>query len=203
MAREKFYSMYAKAKDVNGVEHTVTVVGKLEQYKVSDEEIEEFPTVNDYGKEGQGFIVTPFKRTVRRLRLAYSICHPNDEFNEEVGTEIAKKRIEHDDFIGELYSPNCTMLNDDQCQLSVFGELNYIVKNIDKYLPLDEEDEVENYEGFDDEGEGTDYVGEPYEEPHAFTEGTTQDFDDMVADIENTRGDRPYAPNIDDLPDLV
>ena len=65
--------------------------------------------------------------------MGYAICHPDDEFNEEIGINLAKRRIETDP-IGTIESYNVTMLNDDQNEMMVLIELAHIIKNIDKYI---------------------------------------------------------------------
>lgn len=136
--KTKIYSMYGKAVDANGAEHIVTVVGQFEQTKEYTENVEPLCWVDDNNKPRSGVMVYPIRKLKRTLKLGYSICHPNDTFNKEEGIRIAQSRIKHGNYIGEVSSNNCTMLNDDSNNMLVFSELNYITKNIDKYLPIED-----------------------------------------------------------------
>lgn len=132
--KTKYFSMYANAVDAEGNNHVVTVVGELTIKGEKTSVTYDAPIELENGKTVSGNITIPFKKNTRTLKLGYSICHPNDEFSVEYGQHIATRRIKNGNYIGELTTTNVTMLNDDQCELNVFGELNYIVKNIDKYI---------------------------------------------------------------------
>ena len=128
--KEKFYHISGKAVDSNGVTHYVTVVGK--RVRETEHSIDETPVYNESGSE-QGVLMFKVKNKIRRFSMGYAICHPDDEFNEEVGIRLAKRRIEYDP-IGTVESYNVTMLNDDQNEMMVLTELAHIIKNIDKYI---------------------------------------------------------------------
>ena len=129
----KIYSMYGTAVDKNGQSHVVTVVGeyttkKEVELKTSDVNVE---VTED--KFVQGIITLPRKQMVRTLRYAYSICNPEDEFNEQEGVRLATKRIKNNP-LGELTTKYVTSLCKDQIELILFGELKYIIENIDKFI---------------------------------------------------------------------
>lgn len=72
------------------------------------------------------------------LTLAKAICHPHDEFNEEMGIKLAMKRIKKGDDIGKLSTEDYTMLTPDHCQMIVDHKADYIASNIEHYLPKEE-----------------------------------------------------------------
>ena len=121
----KVYSLWGKAVDSNGETHYVTVVGlynKETRYENTMEDIDNDVT-----------LLTHDKYKVRTLKLGASICHPSDEFNEEVGISIAKSRAKRTP-IGTVESRNITMLNADACTALVFTELRHIINHIDDYI---------------------------------------------------------------------
>lgn len=133
---KKIFSMYADAIDKNGEKHIVTVVGK---YVKKNEfiSVAEQKTIN--GKDG--LFVREEKKRVRKLILAYSICHPTDTFNEEEGIRVALRRMrEHP--IGTLTTEDKTMLCKDMCNILVFNELKHIINHIDNYI-VNKEGETE------------------------------------------------------------
>ena len=78
-------------------------------------------------------ITYPTKIKVRTLTYAVSICHPDDVYDEEIGIEIAKKRI-NEKPMGQLSTTLVTTLCEDQIKLILFGELNYVIDNIDGFI---------------------------------------------------------------------
>lgn len=134
MGQPKYYSLWGKAIASDGSEHYVTVVGKCSQEKETITVPTETSVTDDKGREHNATLLVNVKRRYRKLTLARAICHPSDEFNFEKGVEMCKKRIEQGIIIGEQESENITMLNDDQCEILVFCEVNHIIKNIDKYI---------------------------------------------------------------------
>ena len=130
---KKFYSMHGTAKDANGQPHVVTIVGMFESTKetlVKNEDVivDVSPTKNVEGK-----LTYEVKKPIRKLTYAYSICHPEDKFNEQTGIDIAKTRI-HSNPMGQLITPYVTCLCKDQIELILFGELKFILDNIDRFL---------------------------------------------------------------------
>lgn len=134
MAKEKFYSLWGKATDKNGQDHYVTVVGKFTQSKVTETIPTSMTVIDERRKQHEGLLITDYKKKVRSFTMAKAICDPRDTFSFEEGQRIAKKRIEEGEVIGTQTSEDITMLNDDQCQLLVFGEVNHIIQHIDEYI---------------------------------------------------------------------
>lgn len=143
--KTKYFSMYGNAVDKNGLTHVVTILGELTKTSEVNTHIEETKLVCEDGTPTNkvATVITPYRQLKRTLKLSFSICNPEDTFNEEVGKTVAKRRIKHGDIIGSVTSNNITMLNDDQCNWILFGELKYITQNIDKYLPENTTDTVE------------------------------------------------------------
>ena len=71
--------------------------------------------------------------TNRTFRVAYAICNPEDNFDEEYGIKRAMKRIKTHP-IYELSSLNFSALNDEMCNMLLLNEIMHISKNIDKYI---------------------------------------------------------------------
>lgn len=133
----KFFHVYGKAKSEDGSTHIVTIVGKFEQSRNK----EELTEIVDVEAPSGGFVkgelkykVKQFKRT---LTLGMSICHPSDIFDEEVGVEIAKARIEKGYDLGKLETSNVTMLTEDAIISELVCKLNYIMEHIDDYISED------------------------------------------------------------------
>ena len=84
-------------------------------------------------KSLNGVLTYPTKVKTRTLTYAVSICHPDDEFDEELGVEIAKKRL-NEKPLGQLSTTLVTTLCEDQIKLILFGELNYVINNIDRFI---------------------------------------------------------------------
>jgi hypothetical protein len=133
----KFLSVNGKAVDKNGKEHIVTVVGKYSQKTENKVEVEKLKVVDvdKPTKEHDGTLIINKKQKVRKLRYAYSICHTDDIelFNEEIGVELAKKRINNNP-LGELQTTFITSLCNDQIDAILKSELEYICQNIDKFI---------------------------------------------------------------------
>lgn len=133
--KQKFYSLYGTATDSNGEKHVVTVVGKFEQCrqrKMIEDEINVAVKPNSFVL---GKLRYPSNKLLtRKLTLGLSICHPNDEFNQEFGIELAKKRIANGQTLGAIETNDVTMLTQDAVMGELFVKLQYIVKNIDKYI---------------------------------------------------------------------
>lgn len=133
--KQKFYSMYGTAIDQYGDEHIVTIVGEFIQEKTEVTINKEVNVEDDFkpNKYTKGVLTYPTKVKTRTLTYAVSICHPDDEFDEELGVEIAKRRINQKP-LGQLSTTLVTTLCDDQIKLILFGELNYVIDNIDHFI---------------------------------------------------------------------
>lgn len=133
--KQKFYHMHGKTTDQNGQEHIVTIVGEYTQYTDHDVEVKSINVHTDYNRVEDSILIQNKNQKMRKLRYAYSICHPHDvpTFNEEVGVAIAKRRIK-DNPLGELTTTFRTTLCEDQIQLILFGELKHVMDNVDKFI---------------------------------------------------------------------
>ena len=135
MSKSKYFSAWGKAKDKNGEEHHVTIVGKFEQKRkpvITDEHTKVEIKPNTFV---DALLTYPKKVLHRKLTLGVSICHPNDIFNENLGIEIAKKRIDRGDDLGSLETSNVTMLTKDAIMGEILVKLNYVLEHIDDFLP--------------------------------------------------------------------
>lgn len=132
---KKIYTMKGEAVDRNGVKHIVTMVGEYVQENEYDiaEDIVDVVDEFDEHKVVQGVLTYPTKKRKRTLTYSFSICHPDDEYNEDIGVKIAMRRIKRNP-LGRLETNLITTLCKDQINLILFGELNYVIDNIDKYI---------------------------------------------------------------------
>lgn len=133
--KQKFYSMNGVAIDRYGDEHIVTIVGEFTQEKVETCVTTEVNLEDEHkpNKVVKGVLTYPTKVKTRTLTYAVSICHPDDDFDEEIGIELAKRRLNKKP-LGQLHTTLITTLCEDQIKLILFGELNYVINNIDKYI---------------------------------------------------------------------
>ena len=134
MAKEKFYSAYAKAVSDNGDTHYVTVVGRLEQTKKEEVICEQTEVETKPYSFVDGVLTYSIKRLNKTLTLGMSICHPTDTFDEEVGIRIAKRRIKKGEDIGRLETSDITMLTEDAIMGEILVKLSHITQNIDEYI---------------------------------------------------------------------
>lgn len=135
MAKEKFYHAWAKATSSNGDEHYVTVVGKFEQSRKKEIIQDVVPVETKSNTIVDGILTYGVKNLNRKLTLGVSICHPSDTFNEEIGINIAKRRINRGQDLGQIETSNITMLTEDAIMAEILVKLNHIVENIDDFLP--------------------------------------------------------------------
>ena len=135
MAKEKFYHAWAKATSNNGDEHYVTVVGKFEQSRKEEIVQDVVPVETKPNTIVDGILTYGVKKLNRKLTLGVSICHPSDTFNEEIGINIAKGRINRGQDLGQLETSNVTMLTEDAIMAEILVKLNHIVNSIDEFLP--------------------------------------------------------------------
>lgn len=134
MAKIKYYHLNADAVDSNGVKHKVTVVGKFVQ-KYVHKPFTEKATVNlKRNKTVNGHFTYDRKVLERTLTIGVSICNPTDDFNEEEGIRIAKKRIEEGKDAGKIMTNSVTMLTEDLILAELLGKLTYITSNIESYI---------------------------------------------------------------------
>lgn len=134
MAKEKFYHAWAKATSNNGDEHYVTVVGKFEQSRKEEIVQDVVPVETKPNTIVDGILTYGVKNLNRKLTLGVSICHPSDTFNEEIGINIAKGRINRGQDLGQIETSNVTMLTEDAIMAEILVKLNHICQNIDEYI---------------------------------------------------------------------
>lgn len=135
MSKIKYYHVYGKAKTDDGKEHVVTVVGKFEQTRKPTEVTEKMAVETLNGGYVEGELKYNVKLLKRKLTLGLSICHPSDEFDEEVGVEIAKSRINKGIELGSIETSNVTMLTEDAIFAELMVKLNHVIDTIEDYLP--------------------------------------------------------------------
>ena len=127
--KTKIFSLYGNATAADGKNHVVTIVGKLETGR-KPKEFKENAFIN-------GELKFTRKVFTRKLTLGMSICHPLDTFDEQVGIDVAKARIERGDTLGSLQTNSVTMLTDDAVLAEVLVKLQYVIDNIDDFLPVE------------------------------------------------------------------
>ena len=133
--RRKIYHKHGKATDKNGLEHVITIVGEYTQEKEERKVATPISVFYEKNRKDDAILIEKETQKIRKLRYAYSICHPQDvpNFNEELGVEIAKRRIKSRP-LGELTTKFRTSLCPDQIELVLSGELKHVIDNIDKFI---------------------------------------------------------------------
>jgi len=134
MSKVKYYHAWAKATSINGDEHYVTVVGKFEQSRKEEIVQDVVPVETKPNTIVDGILTYGVKNLNRKLTLGVSICHPSDTFNEEIGINIAKGRINRGQDLGQIETSNVTMLTEDAIMAEILVKLNHICQNIDGYI---------------------------------------------------------------------
>lgn len=134
MGKVKYYTLNAQAFDSVGERHIVTIVGKLEKTKMSIPVATDFSIETVKGKVENCFLTSFETKMRKKLSLGVSICHPDDEYDEELGIELAKKRIDNGEDIGFLETECATMLTNDAIMAELLVKLSYITENIDKFI---------------------------------------------------------------------
>ena len=129
----KLYSFHTTAIDQNEKPHVVTIVGQFKSCKEEVDHITDLNVVWGPNKETSGTMIYKTKRPIRTLTYAYSICHPEDTFDEQTGIAIATRRLKTDP-MGELKTKYVTCLCKDQIEHILQGELDYLSRNIDKFI---------------------------------------------------------------------
>ena len=134
MSKVKYYHVFGRATANDGKERVVTIVGKFEQSRKPQEFIENVEVETLKGGFVQGELKYKLKTLKRKLTLGLSICHPLDKFDEEVGVEIAKSRINKGINLGSIETSDVTMLTEDAIFAELMVKLNHIIDNIDEFL---------------------------------------------------------------------
>lgn len=77
---------------------------------------------------------TPFGQ-LKTLNFGHALCSPDDHFDLETGVKLAEKRLYRD----PLITYNHNFLNEDMIAAILENEVEYIIENIEKYLPKKKE----------------------------------------------------------------
>lgn len=130
MMKDKILKMISLAIDKDGNSHMVTLVGRYRKVKEYQSKETKIPQQNGLTKT----VIEPIKKIKREFAMAYAICHPEDEFDANIGELVALRRIGDGKTIGTLVSYDVTMLNDKQCELLMTYEMARITENINNYI---------------------------------------------------------------------
>lgn len=137
--KTKWYHVYGRTTASDGKERVVTIVGKFEQSRKPQEFTENVEVETLKGGFVQGELKYKLKTLKRKLTLGLSICHPLDKFDEEVGVEIAKSRINKGINLGSIETSDVTMLTEDAIFAELVTKLNHTLSVIDEYISEDDE----------------------------------------------------------------
>ena len=135
--KEKYFHVFGRTTASDGRERVVTIVGKFEQSRKPQEFTERVDIETLKGGFVQGELKYKLKTLKRKLTLGLSICHPLDKFDEEVGVEIAKSRINKGINLGSIETSDVTMLTEDAIFAELMVKLNHIIENVDEYVGED------------------------------------------------------------------
>jgi hypothetical protein len=128
--KEKVFSVNGVGISKDGTKHHVTIVATYLQQRGKVVEIE-----SSSRYDGEYDLYCQYiKQKTRTLKIGYSICHPEDKFDEDYGVKLALKRIKDGDINGKLITNDFTMLTKDMIQCILDCKLKYFTENIDKYL---------------------------------------------------------------------
>ena len=133
MGKVKYYHVYGKTTASDGKERVVTIVGKFEQTRKKREINEEVDVETNRGYV-KGNLSYNIKTLNRKLTLGLSICHPLDNFDEEVGVEIAKSRINKGINLGTIETNDVTMLTEYAIFAELMVKLNHVIDTVDDFL---------------------------------------------------------------------
>lgn len=136
--RIKYYSVYGKAVSARGEKRYVTIVGKFEQTREPKFVQEIVPVETKPNSFVNGVLTYKEKKLHRKLTMSIAICHPTDEFSEEMGIKVGKKRIKEGNVLGSLETNDVTMLTEDAVMAELLVKLNYVIEHIDEYIPMDD-----------------------------------------------------------------
>ena len=92
------------------------------------------PISIDYDKR---FVTPSYKEyycKTKVFNMGWSICVDSDEFNEEIGIKICKRRFNR----SPITTQNGRFLTTDMCQAIVNNEVEYIINHIESFLPKNE-----------------------------------------------------------------
>lgn len=143
MSKVKYFDIHGQA--ANG--SVITIVGKVETGTVHHEITEGVPVQLSNNSTVGGSLTYQIKRFHRTLTIGLSICNSKDEFDENEGIRIAKKRIEKGNNVGIVETDNVTMLTDDQVIALLFAKLTYFSAHVDKAIKLVNANFIEKIHG--------------------------------------------------------
>lgn len=132
----KLKKYVAQAVDGNGCEHMITIVGEVTEGKEQISVVEPCEYRDNHGRVKDAMVMYDSKHFYRRLKYSYAICHSADmdHCSEDIGYEIALKRIKKNKLMGEMSTTLCTTLCEDQVSLILLTELLYIQEHIDEFI---------------------------------------------------------------------
>jgi hypothetical protein len=139
MSKVKYYHVFGRTTANDGKERVVTIVGKFEQSRKPQEITETVDVETLKGGFVQGELKYKIKTLKRKLTLGLSICHPLDTFDEEVGVEIAKSRINKGVNLGSIETSDVTMLTEDAIFAEMVTKLNHVLESINEFIVEDDE----------------------------------------------------------------
>ena len=135
MSKKKYYHVYGKVNTNDGQSHVITIVGELAQKREPIQIREKLSLETKPNSFIDAEMRYKIKRLNRKLTLGMSICHPLDNFDEEVGVEVAKKKIKKGITLGSVETSDVTMLTEDAIMAELIVKLNHVMENIEEYLP--------------------------------------------------------------------
>lgn len=118
----------------DGTCHFVTVIGAVEQDNVW--EVDTHDVQVEHVKPNSfvnGVLAYPKRKFKRTVKLAYSICHPDDDTSLEYGEKLARKRLENNP-LGVATTEYVTMFQKEDLAHLVTAKLEYICDNLDKFI---------------------------------------------------------------------
>ena len=139
MSKSKYYHVFGRTTASDGKERVVTIVGKFEQSRKPREITETVDVETLKGGFVQCELKYKLKTLNRKLTLGMSICHPLDKFDEEVGVEIAKSRINKGINLGSIETSDVTMLTEDAIFAEMVTKLNHVLESINEFVVEDDE----------------------------------------------------------------
>jgi hypothetical protein len=79
-------------------------------------------------------VIEPKRQKLTGFKMGFAICCPDDPFNIDEGVKIALRRAKYAK--REIVANSYSMLGNDRCFVLVNDEMEYIEKNLGKYLNL-------------------------------------------------------------------
>ena len=148
--RRKSYLKTGSAYVGNGRIVTILVYGELWETETVDgiyvQRIglsRDGKRIMERGSGSIGVLGTPYSKT-KYFNMGWAICSPDDEYNEEIGIEIAKSRF----LKSPLSTQSGTFLTNDMIDAILDNEIRFMQNNLSKfYHPKDEEKATEFHGG--------------------------------------------------------